>query len=84
MKNLCSLILRKWPIFVDPIKELSIFTVFHKDVNFSVSIDNLINLGNVLVKYMSLDVYLLLKSFQLLIIIAWKGANFDSHGLACW
>jgi hypothetical protein len=57
-------------MFVNPVKEFSIFAVFHKDVDFRVCIDDFIDLRDVLVKYVSLDIYLCLKSFQLLKIVA--------------
>ena len=50
MEYFGSLFLLHGASIVDFLKKLSIFTVFHEDVEFIVFSDNLIDLGNILVE----------------------------------
>ena len=83
MKNFSSLFLRQRAIPIYSIEKLAVFAVLHKNVDFRGGFDNLINLNDVFVKYMSLYIYFLLKSSKLLAIIALKRANLDCNCLAC-
>jgi hypothetical protein len=83
MKNFSSLFLWHRSRLVNSLEELTVFAVFHEDVYLIVLSDDLIDLGDVLVKEILLKFYLALDGLELVRFVLLDSCYFDSNGLTC-
>lgn len=82
VKNLSSIPLAQWTIFIYSFEKLSIFTVLHKNINFAFVLDDLIDLHNILMNQCPLMLNFLLYIFNLAGIQR-DVTYFDGHNLTC-
>jgi hypothetical protein len=80
---LSSCKLAEWSLPIDKIKQLSILTELHKNVDFGTGLNNLVNSGNMLMLELHVDFNLPPDFYQLTVIIFGFFDNFDSNWHFC-